>query len=141
MSPGPDLSRRLAPEEQLGGAGGPGGPGDLAEWFSLINPAGGVDLAASGAVPVHAAPGVAEVAELVERWVRRAAIGGDPRRGAVRLDIGQGRFAGAELLIIAEAGRVSVELNLPPSMVQGDLSERLRARLEGRGFEADVVVR
>ncbi len=139
MSPGADLSRRLAPEDQpsLGG-----GPGDLAEWLSLINPAGGVTCAPpAAAAPTPAPPGVAEVAELVERWVRRVAVGGDQRRGAVRLDIGQGRFSGAELLVVAEAGRVSVELNLPPSLAHGDLSERLRSRLQGRGFEADVVVR
>lgn len=139
MSPEPDLSRRLAPEEQPSGGGG---PGELAQWFSLINPAGGVDPAAAAVpAPALAPPGVAEVAELVERWVRRAALGGDQRRGALRLDIGQGRFSGAELLVVAEAGRVSVELNLPPSLAHGDLSERLRSRLEGRGFEADVVVR
>lgn len=138
MSPEPDLSRRLAPEDQPGVGGG---PGELAEWFSLINPTGGVEAAPLAAAPALAPPGVVEVAELVERWVRRAALGGDQRRGAVRLDIGQGRFAGAELLVVAEAGRVSVELNLPPSLAHGDLSERLRSRLEGRGFEAEVVVR
>jgi hypothetical protein len=111
----------------------------------LINPAGGLDagapLAAVVAPPATAHPGVAEVAELVERWVRRVALGGDQRRGAVRLDIGQGRFSGAELLVVAEAGHVSVELQLPASMAQGDLSERLRARLERRGYAANVLVR
>ena len=139
MSPEPDLPGRLAPEDQPSVGGG---PGDLAEWLSLINPSGGVDPSPMAApAPALAPPGVAEVAELVERWVRRAAVGGDQRRGAVRLDIGQGRFSGAELLVVAEAGRVSVELNLPPSLAQGDLSERLRSRLEGRGLEAEVVVR
>jgi hypothetical protein len=85
--------------------------------------------------------GAALVPELVERWVRRVALGGDHRRGAVRLDIGQGRYSGAELLVVAEPGRVSVELQLPESLVEGDLSERLRSRLERRGYVADVVVR
>jgi hypothetical protein len=84
---------------------------------------------------------VAAVADLVERWVRRVALGGDQRRGAVRLDIGQGRFAGAELLVVAERGRVSVELSLPPAVADADLSARLQSRLERRGYEADVVVR
>jgi hypothetical protein len=57
------------------------------------------------------------------------------------LDIGQGRFSGAELLVVAEAGHVSVELQLPSSVAGGDLSQRLRARLERRGFAADVLVR
>jgi len=84
---------------------------------------------------------VVEIADLVERWVRRVAMGGDQRRGAVRLDIGQGRFSGAQVLVIAEAGHVSVELQLPASLVEGDLSQRLRSRLERRGYAADVVVR
>lgn len=138
----PDFSRSLAPEEQprLGGGGD-----DLAQWFSLINPTGGLEraitLASVVAAPAATHSGVAQVAELVERWVRRVALGGDQRRGAVRLDIGQGRFSGAELLVVAEAGHVSVELQLPASMAEGDLSERLRSRLERRGFAADVVVR
>jgi hypothetical protein len=128
----------LAPEDQPSlGRGG----SEVAEWFSLINPTGGVEVPATAPAQPAAPPGVAEVAELVERWVRRAALGGDQRRGAVRLDIGQGRFSGAEVLVVAEAGHVSVELQLPANLVEGDLSERLRTRLERRGYAADVVVR
>ncbi len=134
-----ELSRSLAPEEQPSfGQGG----GEIAEWFSLINPAGGVDapqLVAPTASP--SPPAVIEVAELVEHWVRRVALGGDQRRGAVRLDFGQGRFSGAELVVVADAGRVSVQLTLPPATAAAGLSERLSARLERRGIAADVVVR
>ena len=128
----------LAPEDQSSlGRGG----GEVAEWFSLINPTGGVEAAPTAPTQVIAQPLAAEVAELVERWVRRAALGGDQWCGAVRLDIGQGRYSGAELLVVAEAGHVSVELQLPANLVEGDLSERLRSRLERRGYAADVVVR
>ena len=139
MPPGTELPSLLAPEDQASlGRGG----GELAEWFSLINPTGGVDAPrVVEAAPTPSAPGVFEVAELVERWVRRVALGGDQRRGAVRLDFGHGRFSGAELTVVAEAGRVSVELSLPPAMAATDLSERLRSRLERRGWTADVVVR
>ena len=128
----------LAPEDQPSlGRGG----AEVAVWFSLINPTGGVEPALAAPAQAVPQPEAAGVAELVERWVRRAALGGDQRRGAVRLDIGQGRYSGAELLVVAEAGHVSVELQLPPSLVEGDLSERLRSRLERRGYAADVVVR
>jgi hypothetical protein len=128
----------LAPEDQPSlGRGG----GEVAEWFSLINPAGGMEPGLAAPAQETPQPGAAELAELVERWVRRVALGGDQRRGAVRLDIGQGRYSGTELLVIAEAGHVSVELQLPANMMQSDLSERLRSRLERRGYEADVVVR
>jgi hypothetical protein len=77
----------------------------------------------------------------MERWVRRLALGGDQRRGLARLDIGQGRFSGAELLIVAEAGSVSVEVTLPASVAGADLAERLRARLGRRGYRTEVEVR
>jgi hypothetical protein len=138
MSPEPEFLPSLAPEDQPSlGRGG----GELAEWLSLINPTGGAESPLAAPASARPEPGLAEVAELVERWVRRVALGGDQRRGAVRLDIGQGRYSGAELLVVAEAGHVSVELQLPANLVEGDLSERLRSRLERRGYAADVVVR
>jgi hypothetical protein len=69
------------------------------------------------------------------------AVGGDSRRGVARLDIGSGRLSGAEVVVMAEAGRVSVELSLPAGTNATQLQERLQARLERRGFETDVVVR
>lgn|GEM_PF-3782484 len=138
MSPGVEASPSLAPEDQP--SLGPGG-GEVAEWFSLFNPGGGLDAPAAAPPATMPPAAVVEIADLVERWVRRVAMGGDQRRGAVRLDIGQGRFSGAQVLVIAEAGHVSVELQLPASLVEGDLSQRLRSRLERRGYAADVVVR
>jgi len=118
------------------------GGGELAEWFSLFNPAGGLEAprCPEPAIAGPAPPGVVELSDVIERWVRRVSLGGDQRRGVARLEIGHGRFAGAELLVVAEAGRVSVELNLSGSAEAG-LSERLRSRLEQRGYTADVVVR
>lgn len=110
------------------------------QWLALFQP--GVEaLPAAGAIAPGPQPtGVADVSALVERWVRRVALGGDSRRGVARLDIGAGRFAGSELLVIAEAGQVMVELSGPgPS--EPELAERLRSRLERRGYSAEVVVR
>lgn len=78
---------------------------------------------------------------MVEGWVRRVALGGDPRRAVARLDIGHGHYAGAELVVATEGGQVSVELTLPEGAVTADLSERLRARLLARGYTAEVAVR
>lgn len=120
------------------------GAGDPAELLALFNPQGGAEVVPALGQPASAAPtaaGAMQVAELVERWVRRVALGGDQRRGVARLDIGQGRFAGAELLVTAEGGAVSVELTLPPSVIDASLAGRLRSRLAQRGLEAEVVVR
>jgi hypothetical protein len=82
-----------------------------------------------------------QVAELVERWVRRVSLGGDPRRGVARLEIGEGRYAGAELLVSAEGGRVSVQLTLAEAPRDAGLSQRLTTRLAQRGLSAEVTVR
>jgi hypothetical protein len=81
------------------------------------------------------------MAMLLERWVRRIALGGDQRRGVARLGFGEGPMAGAELVVMTEPGGVSVELRLPPSMPQGDLEQRLLARLTKGGRTAEVAVR
>lgn len=135
-------SESLAPEAEAGGGGQP----DPAAWLALFNPGGGGSEAATAlpAATAQAAPAATspvEVADLVERWVRRVALGGDSRRGVARLDIGSGRLSGTEVVVMAEAGRVSVELSLPAGLNATELQERLQARLERRGFETDVVVR
>jgi len=139
MSLNGESSPSLAPDEQPGLGRGGSDPGD---WLALFNPGGGIDLQRAPEVAPSASPplGVAELSDLVERWVRRVALGGDQRRGVAKLDIGHGRFSGAELVVVAEAGRVSVELSLPGAAEPG-LAERLRARLQSRGYAADVVVR
>ena len=139
MSPRLEAHDSLAPDDQPSFARGGTDP---AEWLSLINPSGGMEPQKLPETPASAVTAsAAQVAELVERWVRRVAVGGDSRRGVVRLDIGQGRFAGAELLVVAEPGHVSVEVRLNGASVDSELSERVRARLERRGYAADVVVR
>lgn len=131
-----DSSSGLAPEPQsvLGEARGL----DASELLALFNPS--PELLPTLPAPGQQHPGVADVSLLVERWVRRVALGGDQRRGVAKLDIGAGRFAGAELVVIAEAGQVAVELSLPHA-TDPSLVERLRSRLERRGYSADVVVR
>jgi hypothetical protein len=140
MTVSDEPSGGLAPEEQpsVGAA-----RLDPAEWLATINPGGSPELVAQQAATAltHTPASHADVSLLVERWVKRVALGGDQRRGVARLDIGQGRFAGAELLVVAEAGRVSVELSLPPHEAAPGLRERLLERLERRGVSAEVVVR
>jgi hypothetical protein len=118
-------------------------PADPAAWLSFVNPAGGEGSRAMALATPAAGGRSAEpdVTVLVERWVRRVSWGGDPRRAAARLEIGAGRYAGTELVLVAEGGHVSVEVNLANSGGELDLAQRLRRRLEGRGYGADVTVR
>lgn len=128
----------LAPVEETGL--GPS-PADPATWLFSLSPLGGEG---SPLAPVtSSAPSRSfepEALALIERWVRRLAVGGDPRRAAARLEIGAGRYAGAELIVVAELDRVSVELRLPEGAVDTGLAERLRERLEARGYGAEVRV-
>lgn len=135
-----ERSESLAPESEAGG----GGHAEPAELLALLSPQGGETAMAGAALEPSAPTGTIElaaVAALVERWVRRVALGGDSRRGVARLDIGSGRLAGAELTVVADSGHVSVELSLPPGQAEAGLGGRLRRRLEQRGFQTDVVVR
>jgi hypothetical protein len=125
----------LAPGEQSV-LGGPGSV-EVGQLLALFGPSP-EPVPATAQGQQH--PGVADVSVLVERWVRRVALGGDQRRGVAKLDIGAGRFAGAELIVVAEAAKVEVELSLPAG-VDNALAERLRSRLKRRGFDAEVVVR
>jgi hypothetical protein len=116
-----------------------------ADWLLLIRPQVGEQpsgvVSGANALADERARAEVGVAELVERWVKRVALGGDGRRGAARLDIGSGRLSGAEVLVVAQAGHVSVELSLPPGLADGGLSVRLRERLSRRGYSAEVSVR
>jgi hypothetical protein len=114
-----------------------------AEWLASVTSGSGADPSARGDLGEgSAAPArQAELSELVEGWVRRVSVGAVQRRAVARLDIGHGRYEGAELVIATEAGRVSVELTLPEGTAADGLSQRLSARLEARGYAADVAVR
>lgn len=114
---------------------------DLAEWLAVLGPMTGETVVAPASVAVAAPQPTPELSSLMERWVKRVALGGDQRRGVARIDIAEGRFAGAELLVVAEAGQVSVELSLPADTSAAGMVERLRSRLERRGLSAEVVVR
>jgi hypothetical protein len=128
------LSLGLAPEEHSVFHGGV--CLEPSQWLSCFQ--GVAELPRETRAQQHA--GVADFPALLERWVRRVAVGGDARRAVAKLDIGAGRFAGAELMVVAEAGRVAVEVNAPePS--DPSLALRLRRRLEERGYAAEVVVR
>jgi hypothetical protein len=142
--------REMAVSGEGSGALAPGGestldppPGDPAAWLCLISPPG-VEMAAPAQLPSSASSAraaEADAAGLVERWARRLALGGDARRAAARLEIGTGRFAGTELVVVAQPGHVSVEVTLPAAGFEAGLADRLRERLEGRGYGVDVTVR
>lgn len=136
----PDL-RDLAPGDHPGISRG---PTDFAELMAWLGPPPEVGAPAGVPEPTPSVAGpaaAAQVAELVERWARRVSLGGDQRRGVARLEVGEGRYAGAELVVSAEGGHVSVELTLPEVARDSGLSERLQARLAQRGLSADVTVR
>ena len=107
----------------------------------LISPGGAADVTgAAAATPATDPARGAETPQLVERWVRRVALGGDARRGVARLDIGEGRYSGAELLVTAEARHVSVKLSLNGAEADEGLARRLRAGLEAKGYAVDIDV-
>lgn len=75
-----------------------------------------------------------ELEQLLTRLVRRAAWGGDGRKGSARLELGAGPLEGATLLVHAEAGELTIDLELPPGASADEWRSRLAARLEARGL-------
>lgn len=82
---------------------------------------------------------VASLEDLLPALVRRIAWSGDGQRGSVRLELGAGELAGATLLVHADAGRVSVQMDVPPGVDAAAWEQRLRARLAARGLPTDTV--
>jgi len=81
------------------------------------------------------------VEQLVDRLLRRIALGGSRHRGTAFLEIGAGELQGASVTIHAEGGRLCIEVEAP----QGEASRRwrhqLQERLRARGLEAEVTLR
>jgi hypothetical protein len=84
-------------------------------------------------------PARASLEDLLPALVRRVAWSGDGRRGTVRLELGSGALAGAELVVHADDGRVRVQLRAPAGVDLGALRERIAVRLAARGVALDEV--
>ena len=94
------------------------------------------------APPAPAAMPVREdLQNLLTGLARRAAWGGDRRKGSARIELSEGALAGATLVVHTEQRAVSVELELPPGTPALGWQQKIAERLEGRGFAASVKVR
>lgn len=84
---------------------------------------------------------VLATAEMLQA-VRRFAWGGDRRRSIAYIEFGAGELAGGALTVEANAGVVSVIVDLPPGVAGGAWAERLAERLSKRGLQvASVQIR
>jgi len=81
-----------------------------------------------------------DLQNLLSGLSRRAAWGGDRRKGSARIELSEGALAGATLVVHAEQRAVSVELELPAGMGALDWQQRIAERLQARGFAAQVRV-
>ncbi|HEY1536364.1 MAG TPA: hypothetical protein VGF76_20230 [Polyangiaceae bacterium] len=82
-----------------------------------------------------------DLQNLLTGLARRVAWGGDRRKGSARIELSEGAFAGATLVVHTDQRSVSVELELPGGTSAGQgLQQRLLDRLEGRGFAARVRI-
>jgi hypothetical protein len=92
----------------------------------------------AGAEDPHAR-GARSLEELVPELVRRIAWSGDGKRGAVRLELGAGAYAGASVIVHADGPRVRVELGGLPEGDLARLRERLDARLRAQGLDLEGI--
>jgi hypothetical protein len=79
--------------------------------------------------------------ELASRVLRRCSVGRDGATTTVRLEFGEGRFEGAEVLVQSEHGRVRVTIEGASATDSQALASALRQRLQRKhGLELEVVV-
>lgn len=80
------------------------------------------------------------VEPLLGALVRRAAWGRSPdgRTASLRLEIGEGPFAGATILITADPRDLQIELDAPPEIDLEAWKTRLRHRLASQGLIATI---
>jgi hypothetical protein len=76
--------------------------------------------------------------ELLPGLVRRVQWSGDGRKGTMRMELA-GAMAGSTLLVSAEAGRVRVQLDVPPGVNASDWQARITQRLADRNIPSDGV--
>jgi hypothetical protein len=100
-------------------------------------------LPPEGAVALHqAGPPISPFAEVWSRLVRRFAWGSDGRRTTARIEIGEGEWCGATIVVTAAAREVAVHIEAPAGAGAGAWSERLVERLRERGLElSELTIR
>jgi hypothetical protein len=77
--------------------------------------------------------------ELLPALVRKVAWSGDGRRGTVRLELGAGGMAGAQVIVESDNGRVRVQLRAPDGVDAGAWRGRIEGRLRARGLNVEDV--
>lgn len=79
---------------------------------------------------------------LLQRLVRRVAWAGDGRAGTVRLELGAGELEGTTVVVHAEGGEVSVDVELSPGLDTQTWHRRIGDRLSASGLLVrELVVR
>lgn len=79
--------------------------------------------------------------QLVERLLRRVAIGNGRHRGVAHLEVGAGSLQGASITIHADQGTVRIEIDAPASPATDTWRRELERRLHERGLDAQVTLR
>ncbi|MCU0656156.1 MAG: hypothetical protein MUF64_13160 [Polyangiaceae bacterium] len=90
------------------------------------------------ALPVIALP---PVDQLVDRLLRRLALGGSRHRGTALLEVGAGSLQGATIVIHAEDARLRIEIETPDTEAARRWQQGVQAKLRERGFEAEILLR
>jgi hypothetical protein len=117
----------------------PDGAGDVDSMLTLLaRPITAPDVAATPLGSSLLPPELLD--RMASRVLRRCLVGRDGSSTTVRLELGEGRFEGASVLVQSEQGRVSIRVEGDDREQCRELVSLLRARLSVRGVaQADVV--
>lgn len=121
--------------------GSPGDPLDpmVRQAAQLAPPPHADPLAAAARETPTEARARASLEDLLPALVRKVGWSGDGRRGTVRLELGSGSMAGAQVIVESDHGRVRVHLRAPDGVDAEAWRRRIAARLGARGLDVDEV--
>jgi hypothetical protein len=89
--------------------------------------------------PPVAARAAASLETLLPALVKKIAWSGDSKKGTVRMELGAGELSGGTILIHADRGEVSVQVNAPAGIDADAWREKIHQRLVSRGLNVSSV--
>jgi hypothetical protein len=106
---------------------------------SLAAPLSAAATGIAGTGLVNTVNASQQLDQIAVQLLRRLSVGNSGRQSSVRLELGEGRFAGLAVLVTSERGQLSVTVQGEDTNDAARIAAAIRARLQRRGLESVEV--